>query len=136
MNLTSCPRCCEATFDLHLTRSGFCNGCHSDYLTNSIERLHSAGMLTDEQRTRWLGLIADDGKVMDHTADARPIKPGAVFWDYDLNPTTVLSISHIEGDHRTPRGATIWWKTTTGLFDGSRMAARHPSTQAFATVAS
>lgn len=128
MDLTNCPRCCEPTFDLALTRSGLCNACHAAYLGGKVDNFHEWGMLTDEQHKRWTALLADDERVLDHSADRRPIRPGAVLWDYDLRPCTVLAVSSIDNDHRSPMGAVIWWKTTTGMFDGSRLAYRHPGT--------
>jgi hypothetical protein len=129
MNLTSCPRCCEATFDLHLTRSGFCNACHVGYLGGKVNDFYAWDMLTVAQRDKWRDLLADDERVLDHSADRRPIRPGATFWDYDLRPTTVLAVGSLDNDHRSPMGAVIWWRTTTGLFDGSRLAHVHPSTR-------
>jgi hypothetical protein len=129
MDLTDCPRCGDATFDLSRTSSGLCAGCHGLVLRKKVDDLLEWRMLSTSQHATWAGLIGDTEKVLAHSADRRPVKPGAEFWDYDLRPCTVLSVSHIEQDHREVSGATVWWKTTTGLFDGSRLAYLHPSTR-------
>lgn len=65
------------------------------------------------------------------TIDGTEVQPGMQVWNYNLERDTVRSISHTEADAQqgVPTGrTTTWWNTDKGLFDGSRMWVRHPST--------
>lgn len=56
------------------------------------------------------------------TIDGYPVVPGMWVWDYNLRLSQVTSEQPSE-DHG------VWWfRTTGGMFDGSRMWRRHPTT--------
>ena len=63
-----------------------------------------------------------------HTIDGHPVTEGLLVWDYNLRPARVIGVDHTAND------GTVWWETDTGMFDGSRMWVRHPSTRQQATV--
>ena len=68
------------------------------------------------------------------TADGREVKVGLRVWDYDLKPGTVSIVDkHYDGTPDGPLGIVAWHEVTRddgsrGLFDGSRMSTRHPTT--------
>jgi len=54
------------------------------------------------------------------TIDGVEVTKGLAVWDYNLNPCTVVGVQSVS------HGVT-WFKTSTGMFDGSRMWVHHPS---------
>jgi hypothetical protein len=56
------------------------------------------------------------------TIDGVEVTEGLRVWDYNLRPATVTGIQHVDA----ATGIT-WFKTDTGMFDGSRMWVHHPS---------
>jgi hypothetical protein len=67
------------------------------------------------------------------TADGHEITVGLRVWDYDLRPGTVTEVDYsIQGTPDGPLGLVAWHMVTAddgvskGMFDGSRMAVRHP----------
>ena len=129
MNLTPCHRCKEAAFDLHLTAYGLCEGCEkrlADDLSLARQRTYNLcewELIAAGQRDRLLEVLDDPTKAT--TADRHPIKFGETLWDYDLNPCIVVGIADVSLDQRETNGAAIWWRTTTGMFDGTRLAYRN-----------
>jgi hypothetical protein len=131
MNLSTCPRCTGPAFDLALTAYGLCNTC--EHLVESdrasartkVHNLCEWEMISPSQRDRLIDAIDDPTKV--RTADHKPIIIGNTYWDYDLNTTVVTGITDVSLDHRETDGAAIWWRTTTGMFDRTRLAQRRPS---------
>jgi hypothetical protein len=70
----------------------------------------------------------------DTTIDGQPLTLGMRVWDYDLTPTTVESVCHVDTTWADGREVT-WYNTRTddghrGLFDAQRVWFRHPSTGA------
>lgn len=130
MNLTPCPRCREAAFDLPLTAFGLCAACEP-LLEDDRQRarrkaydLCEYGLISPSQRDRLCDVIDDPSKA--RTADRKPIIVGNSYIDYDLRPTVVTGIQDVSLDGRETDGAAIWWRTSTGMFDGTRLAARMP----------
>jgi hypothetical protein len=54
------------------------------------------------------------------TIDGVEVTKGLRVWDYNLDPATVTGVQSVS------HGIT-WFKTDTGMFDGSRMWVHHPS---------
>jgi hypothetical protein len=131
MNLTPCPRCEGAAFDLHLTVRGFCDSCDDlvrddrERAVTSITRLLDSGFITAAQGQSLVNKVM--GRVPALTADRERIVIGNRYIDYDLRPTVVTGISTVSLDARERDGAAIWWSTTTGMFDGTRLATRKPA---------
>jgi hypothetical protein len=98
-----------------------------DAARKSVTRMCDDGLISASQRDRLMDTLADTTKAT--TADRHPIRIGDEVWDYDLRPCRIVSISTVSLDHREVNGAAIWWRTTTGMFDGTRLAWRHPSTR-------
>lgn len=68
---------------------------------------------------------------MARTADGHDIVVGGTYWSNNLRRATVTGVAFTEDEERfgVPTGRTVtWFNTTDGLFDGSRLARRHPST--------
>lgn len=67
------------------------------------------------------------------TADGHEVEIGGRYWDNNLDRVEVTGVSHDETNQNT--GTVARWYTTKGLdrdrrgiFDGSRLARRHPGT--------
>ena len=130
MNLTPCPRCNEAAFDLHLTVRGFCDSCDvrvaedRKYAVASIDRMMDDGLLTAQQGQSLIDKVM--GRADSLTADGQRIVIGGSYIDYDLKPTVVTGVHPVSLDAREKDGAAIWWRTTTGMFDGTRLVVKVP----------
>jgi hypothetical protein len=128
VNLEPCPRCKQAAFDLNLTDHGLCQTCDvrltedRHYAVASIDRMLDTGLLTANQGQSLIDRVM--GRKDSLTADGQRILIGNRYIDYDLRPTVVTGVNSISLDHREKDGAAIWWRTTTGMFDGTRLAHR------------
>jgi hypothetical protein len=73
-----------------------------------------------------------DGTAPDHDATGVPFGPGSRLWSSNLRPCTVLYPADVQPDafHGRASGRlVIWWETTDGLADSTRLITRHPSTR-------
>lgn len=95
-----------------------------DYASRSVTRMVDGGLITAEQGQRLINRIM--GRTESLTADRKPITIGGSYIDYDLRPTVVTGIATISLDPRERDGASIWWRTTTGMFDGTRLCVTVP----------
>lgn len=130
MNLTPCPRCNDAAFDLNLTDHGLCANCDvrlaedRDRAVTGITRMLDHGMLTALQGQSLIDKVM--GRADSLTADRQRILIGNRYIDYDLRPTIVIGVQDVSLDSRERDGAAIWWRTTTGMFDGTRLVVKVP----------
>jgi hypothetical protein len=70
----------------------------------------------------------------DRTADGHVIEIGGAYWNNNLTRVKVTGVSH---DETWDSGRVVRWYTTEGIdppyrrtiFDGSRLAKRHPGTR-------
>jgi len=132
MNFSTCPRCKAGdVFDLEYTEHGLCQKCDvllADDRTaarRKVANLFDWGMIDADQRDRLMLKI--DFPANARTADGKAIIVGNTYWDYDLQQTVVTGIMDVSLDGRERDGAAIWWRTTTGMFDGTRLAHRRAS---------
>jgi len=121
-----CSRCNEnASFP-----GSFCGPCDAaigrerEEAIRSVTRMLDGGLLTARQVASLIDTLS--GRTNALTADRKPIIMGGRYLDYDLRPTVVTGISTVSLDARERDGAAIWWRTTTGMFDGTRLALRMP----------
>jgi hypothetical protein len=73
-----------------------------------------------------------DGTEPDHDASGHPFGIGSRLWSSNLRPCTVLYPLDVEADafHGRASGRlTLWWETTDGMADWSRLATYHPFTR-------
>jgi hypothetical protein len=130
MNLTPCPRCGDAAFDLNLTDHGLCQSCDvrltedREHAVTGITRMLDHGMLTAQQGQSLIDKVM--GRADSFTADRQRILIGNRYIDYDLRPTVVIGVQDVSLDSREADGAAIWWRTTTGMFDGTRLVVKVP----------
>jgi hypothetical protein len=130
MNLTPCPRCGDAAFDLSLTDHGLCQACDvrlaedRKYAVDGIARMLDYGLLTSKQGDSLIDKVM--GRSDSLTADQQRIIIGNRYIDYDLRPTVVIGVQDVSLDSRERDGAAIWWRTTTGMFDGTRLVVKVP----------
>jgi len=68
--------------------------------------------------TRRIALLIDDLAIS--TIDGRTISLGMRVVDYNLDWCEVTGIQSVAAD------GTVWFETTTGMFDGGRLRARMP----------
>lgn len=76
-----------------------------------------------------------DGEAPDHDAAGVPFGYGSRLWSSNLRPCTVLYPADVQPDafHGRASGRlVVWWETSDGLADSTRLAHRHPSTRAYA----
>lgn len=75
-----------------------------------------------------------EGMNDDTTADGEGFTYGARLWDSELEPVTVLYPKDVQPGYvrGVPSGpVVIWWETTNGMADGSRLALKHPVTRRY-----
>jgi hypothetical protein len=132
VNISTCPRCKAGdVFDLERTEHGLCQNCEvrlaeeRTYAVATIVRMRDDGLISAGQAADLIDKVTDQADSF--TADRERIVIGGAYFDYDLQPTIVTGISSVSLDHRERDGAAIWWRTTTGMFDGTRLAARRAS---------
>jgi hypothetical protein len=89
-------------------------------VTNYVEW----GFITDAQAVKAVARFFNDRDAL-----GNKIEVGGKFWNNDLKVVTILPDFRAENDHRSPDGVAIWWATSGGSFDGSRLARVHPSTR-------
>jgi hypothetical protein len=97
---------------------------------------HYAGTVSPEEIERVRRIL--DGEAPDHDAAGAVFGYGSRMWSSNLRPCTVLYPADVQQDafhgHASGR-LVIWWETTDGLADWTRLAERHPSTRAYAPPA-
>lgn len=102
-------------------------------LMSRLPNTNDTGELwTDDTGELWRVKAILDGVNDDTTADNEDFTYGARLWDNDLVPVTVLYPIDLQPGYvlGVPSGpVVIWWATTNGMADGSRLALRHPRTR-------
>ena len=96
-----------------------------------------AGTFADPHERDRVNAILD-GICDDITADNEGFTYGARLWDSDLKEVTVLYPKDVQPGYvkGVPSGpVVIWWETTNGMADGSRLALKHPVTRRYPTGA-